>query len=135
MWVKLLMNKWVLGVGATVLALFLVWNSGRLRGFDSGFSRAEGIYLGKVEEAIRSTVDNRDKLWTEEVGRVFGDLKDVLEKNNNTASIETSLAKSLAELRDELEKIGGAIPSTDLGGCNLTPDFDRLLDDKRDTDP
>jgi len=135
MWIKLLLNKWVLGVGATAVALFLVWNSGRLYGFDSGFDRAEGIYLEQVEKAIRSTVDNRDRLWTEEVSRVFGDLKDVLEKNNNTASIETGLAESLAELRDELEKISGAIPSTDLGGCNLTTDFDRLLDDERDTDP
>jgi len=134
MWIKLLLSKWVLGAGAAALVVFIIWNGGRSYGFDSGFKKAEGIYLGKVEQAIRSTVDDRDQLWNEKVAGVFGDLKDVFEKNNATSGIEANLAKSLSELRDEIEKISSAIPSANLGGCSLTPNIDSLLNDQGNPD-
>lgn len=130
MWMKLLLNKWVLGAGGLALLAFLTWNSGRLSGFESGFGKAEKIYRSQVEQAIKETVSTRDEEWKSDIEAIFGNLNDVLNKNNNTAELERELSKALDRIRNDLEKISGAIPSANLGECNLTPEFDRLLNDR-----
>ena len=133
MWAKILLNKWVLSSAALVLSVFLVWNTGRSYGYDAGFAKAEEVYVSQVQDAILNTVTDRDLTWQQDIGRIFEDLQDVINKNNNTDQLERELSRNLDQIGRRLEEINRSIPTANLGGCNLTPEFDSLLDDRERT--
>lgn len=133
MWMKILLNKWTLYSGVLLLAVFLVWNTGRGYGYDAGFAKAEKVYVSQVQDAILNVVSSRDTEWQQDIGRIFEDLQDVINKNNNTDQLERELSRSLGHISRRLEEINRSIPTANLGGCNLTPEFDSLLNDREAT--
>lgn len=127
----LLGSKWFLAGLAALIAGAAIWlfMSGQNKGIIDGYERAESTYRDMVVEAIEDTVSRRDTQWESRLEK----LREVLAQNQRTDQQDRELADTINRIEDRLnETLQNA---GNLGECNLTPEFDRLLGAEPQTDP
>jgi len=130
-------SRWFIGLAAAGLAGGALWmyGSGKLSGYQSGYERAEQAYRGQVEQAINDTVERRDEQWTADLEEIYNEIEQRLEQNARTIEQERELRSRISNLQEELADSLRELRNTDLGTCNLSPDFDSLFTSPEEAGP
>lgn len=132
MWIKLLMNKWVVGGLAIAGIAGAAYLYGRDAGFGSGFDKAYERYqidMDSIYEAWEGSIDERDAEWANAISLQINELQESIERNKRDEQRQSELIKRLSVIERRFGELNNEIDeSSDLGTCNLSGDFDRLLD-------
>ena len=126
-----------LAVGGLIIAVisgifFLGFSQGQERGFSSAYSEFKED-VSALDNAWRDAVDSRDIEITNLLSSQFELLDQQIqayirndERERELISRLDVLSLTLQEMRDESE-------TTDFGICEFSPEFERLLNDARDS--
>lgn len=100
---------------------------GQSSGFLRGYNKAEEAYIQQIEEAISTTVSRRDAQWTQDLENIYARINTTLEQNRQTIEAERNLRDRVEALQRRLIDVTSSLSDTDLGECNVTPEFDSLF--------
>lgn len=118
-----------LGVAAIVGA---IWGAGLKFGLDQGYDRALKDYQKALDEYNMewyNTLYERDDQWRAEIQNTYNELQQQIKKYQEVERREQELLYELAVLETTLNDIRNEYENTDLGVCDISPEFDRLLND------
>jgi len=124
--------KWIaLGttVGAAAIfgyAYFLGNNHGVERGYDNAYERYQ-LDVEEFTDQWQQAVENRDEEWANKVMQEFQQLNESFENYQAQEQKERELRERIAVLNSTLQEIQDEYENSDLGGCDVSPDFDGLL--------
>lgn len=134
MWILgLLKNKWVIGSLVTLIGAAVaggsIWIKAQQDGFEDGFSKAGEMYQDKVQEIVTGVVESRDAEWASRMEQIRDEINAIVQQNERTAEQEQELRDRLAAIQEQLGEDEQRIRTSNLGSCNLSPEFDSLFDD------
>jgi len=124
--------KWVAGGLAVGTIVGGIWLAGQNAGFSRGYDRAMDAFQKEVRQINRgwqATVRDRDGLWQDEINNSFKELQRQFNDYVEAERRESELLRYLAVLESTLKEIRNVYQDSDLGSCDVSPDFDRLLYD------
>lgn len=136
MWYKFLkvpwIWKWVAGGLAVGTIVGSIWYAGQQAGFSRGYDRAMDSFQKELQQVNRSwqaAVRDRDGLWQSEMNRAFNQLERQFNEYLEAERREAELLAEMAVLESTLKEIQNVYQGSDFGQCNVSPTFDRLLND------
>lgn len=107
-----------------------IWAAGMNFGLDRGYNKALNEYeemLDNYNEQWYNTVLDRDKQWRASIDSAYRELQQQLEKYREVELREQELLTRLDVLEGTLDNIRNEYETADFGTCDVSPDFDRLL--------
>ena len=107
-----------------------IWVAGMTFGLDRGYNKALNEYeemLDNYNEQWYNTVLDRDEEWRASIDSAYRELQQQLEKYREVELREQELLTRLDVLEGTLDNIRNEYETTDFGTCDVSPDFDRLL--------
>lgn len=132
MWIRLLLNKWVLGalgVGAILSGAYLYGREGGLlKGYESAVEQ-HTANLEAIQQEWARSLSERDLEWSQALQDEIKVLNESIAQQEKDAARESELLLSLKVIETRFEEIFDESLDSDFGSCNLTLEFDGLFDD------
>lgn len=118
-------------LGVTALAGG-IWAAGMNFGLDRGYDKAIGEYQKTLDEQNKqwyNTLYERDDQWRATITNTYKELEKQINRYQEVEEREQELLDQISVLESTLSEIANEYQNQDLGLCNVSADFDRLLND------
>lgn len=124
-----------LGIVAVIIAMSGVFFLGYSRGQDRGFDNAYSTFqedIRALDRQWRDTVLDRDEVILFNVSQAFNNLQQQIQQYLSNEERERELIGRLDVLSSTLQEMRNEAATADFGTCDLSPDFERLLNAVRE---
>jgi len=127
-WTKILLSAapYLIGAGAVLWVSWEIYDTGKATGYANGIEDSQEI-VDQVVANANAAIEARDQEWDQAVQEYMSRILEQEQQRQLDLTRERELRVRIRGLSDRLLEIQANEQTTNLGTCNLTADFDRVL--------